>query len=533
MSYIDDKWLEEAEAKVRALRSESRPDVLAGAFPAQLECIRDPAGLKVEFCTRRAAKTFTWGLEAVDDGYDYPGANYLFVGLDRMEAKRIFWKDVLQQIDDTYKVGMKFNKVELSATLPTGAVIYLVGADQNEHEQRKLYGGKYRKIGIDEGQEWRRIDLRQLVFQVLKPSVADWRGSISVMGTPGNHTTGFFHDLTRGCIAGKLGDPAVREPGWSVHTWTTFQNPYMAKQWQEEIDDLIAANPRVAETPWFRQMYMGEWVVDVSARCYRFDRTRNVYTKLPVYEGGRWHFVLGIDIGYSPDPCAFVLGAYHDYDHRLYLIESWKQWKMDVTDIAHKVKEFDTKVRIHERESIEFFIIDGANKTAVEEMRRRHMLDLQPADKRGKEDFIEMMNSEFILAQIMVNLEGCSQGLQNGENADKKIIQETLSLADEYEGLIWDPSTIPGNPKWRPGMTRKEHPRSPNHLCDAALYLWRWTYTYLAEKPKDPPKTGTNEWFAAEAERMRVQAELELEARKAMDEKQGLGDSSEWDPNLQ
>src|SRR6267143_984594 len=55
-------------------------------------------------------------------------------------------------------------------------------------------------------------------------------------------------------------DQGVREAGWSGHRWTTYDNPYMAEQWAGEIAELKAARPLVVETPWFRQMYLGEWV---------------------------------------------------------------------------------------------------------------------------------------------------------------------------------------------------------------------------------------------------------------------------------
>src|SRR6267378_4269873 len=95
---------------------------------------------------------------------------------------------------------------------------------------------------------------------------------------------------------------------------------------------------------------------------------------------------------------------------------------------------------------------DGANKQAVEEMRRRHELPLRAADKTGKSDFIEIMNGEFIQARLKLNPIRCSQ------------------LADEYAGLIWDERSV----------KREEHPNCANDLADAALYAWRLCYSYLS-----------------------------------------------------
>ena len=87
-------------------------------------------------------------------------------------------------------------------------MIYLVGADSNEDERQKLLGQKFVLVVIDEAQAF-GIDLRQLVYGVLKPAVADYRGTIILTGTPGNPIKGLFFDVTNG-----------REAGWSGHRWT-------------------------------------------------------------------------------------------------------------------------------------------------------------------------------------------------------------------------------------------------------------------------------------------------------------------------
>jgi len=180
---------------------------------------------------------------------------------------------------------------------------------------------------------------------------------------------GLFFDLTNG-----------REAGWSGHRWDTYANPYMAEQWAGEIADLKAASPLVVETPWFRQMYLGEWVIDLDKLVYRFNPDRNTFAELPTFHAGAWHYLLGVDLGYN-DPTAFALCAYHDYDKTLYVLEAEKHPRLDVTSVAHRIRGFQAR---YELDSI---VIDGASKQAVEEMRRRHDLPLRASDKTGKSDF--------------------------------------------------------------------------------------------------------------------------------------------------
>src|SRR5437016_2338313 len=116
---------------------------------------------------------------------DRSDVSCLYIGLTRESAKRIMWKDVLKAINRRHKLGIRFNESELSAKFPNGSVIYLVGADSNEDERQKLLGQKFVLVVIDEAQAF-GIDLRKLVYGVLKPAVADYRGTIVLTGTPGN-----------------------------------------------------------------------------------------------------------------------------------------------------------------------------------------------------------------------------------------------------------------------------------------------------------------------------------------------------------
>lgn len=271
--------------------------------------------------------------------------------------------------------------------------------------------------------------------------------------------------------------------------------------------------------PWFRQNYLGEWVVDDDARCYKFSLERNAWGGvLPAYADARgsWHYVLAIDLGYHPDPTAFAVLTYHDFCQDLYVLETWKQWRMDITDVANKVREFE------ERYSFDVHVVDGANKQAVEEMRRRHALPLVDADKRGKADFIELMNAEFAQGRIKVHVDACNQG-EPDDQIGERSSRESLSLIDEYAGLVWDPRKLLLN-------KREEHPGCPNHLCDAVLYGWRHCYQYpsQAAAPRSPVPYSP-EWFAHEADRMHQQEIDELLERTA-EETVGLGNSENWEP---
>src|ERR1019366_3251144 len=152
--------------------------------------------------------------------------------------------DILKQIDRKHDLGMTFNGSELTATLPNGSIIYATGIDADEDEMHKLLGKKWKRVVIDEAQAY-SVDLRALIYGVLGPAMVDEGGDIWLMGTSGNLTTGLFYDVTN-----------AKEPGWDLFQWTAHDNPYVAKQWQAELDDIDKNRPLFKNTSLYKQWYL-------------------------------------------------------------------------------------------------------------------------------------------------------------------------------------------------------------------------------------------------------------------------------------
>lgn len=440
-----DSLIQQAKARSRKPRFKWRE----AAFDKQISFIEDPARLKGLFTTRRGAKSYADGIYLVKEAEETDKCNCLFLSLTRLSAKGIIWKDVLKDINEKHNLGMTFHETELTATTSNGSCIYVAGVDVDENERKKLFGRKYKLVVIDEAALF-GIDLHDLVYVVLRPSVTDLRGTIVMSGMASNITRGLFYDITN-----------KKEAGWSLHEWTAHDNPYVAKQWQEELDFIAKHQPLLMKTPRFRQAYLNHWVVDEAAKVYKYSPTTNRLLSLPQSESSYSH-VLGLDLAHSPDSTAFVVSAYNPSDPRLYFRYARKHLKMDITAAAeelhrlNRIYDFDVKV------------VDGANKMAVEEMNNRHGCGLIPADKTGKADFIKLMNDDFVQNKIVLLPE-----------AYLKHEPEVDSLEDEYEALVWiteDGKVV---------EPRKEHPGLHNDLCDGALYNWRYCYQYLF-KPTEP-----------------------------------------------
>ncbi len=481
------------------------PDFEDPNFATQLALVTDTASLIVALCTRRAAKSFSAAKRLLRAMYKHPGCSVLFIALTDDSAMNIIWKDVLKVIDRRWKLGATFIETKGEMRLPNGSILYVMGMDRDEGERNKLLGGKYAEVAIDECASF-STDLFELVYGILKPAVADYRGAICLYGTPGNVKVGLFFELTSGR------DPMTptrwAKDGFSGHCWNTFANPYMVDKWRAEIDELKASNPLIEQTPTFKQNYLGQWVIDDSKLVYKYQVGRNGFDgALPSFRMGRWHYLLGIDTGWKAS--AFTLCAYHDHARELYVLESWKRRGMIISDISEVVRDYEGRF------DIETTVVDGANKQAVEEINRRHRVSMQPieaAEKRDKFQFIDLMNDDLIQHRIKVSNaswepERAHVFTDVGKcgTADYVSPLKCGNLVSEYATLVVDERLLKSKGK------REEHPNCENHCADSALYPWRKAYAYLSTVLRpEPAAIGSTRWYEEEQKRQQKREDEEL-----------------------
>jgi len=399
-------------------------------FPRQNEFVFDNSPLIAVQCTRRSGKSYGAGLKLFKAAYETPNVSVLYISKTRQSAKNIMVKDVLAKINREKKLSAVYNKSELSFTLPNGSVIYLLGIDNSEEEAEKLLGQKFKLVVIDEAAVISR-DLYKVIYSVLKPAVADYSGQICMISTTSDLLASFYYKVT-----------AENYPGWKVMKWSAYDNPFMEKQWVKEIKQLKKDNPRIYETPYFRRMYLNEWVIDQEAIIYRYDQS-NIIQSPPT---DITDYILGVDLGWD-DPTAFSVCGYNE--NKLYVIETYKKSKMILTAVAEKIKELENKYGGFNK-----IVVDGAARQSIEEMRARYGINFTSAEKLGKRDHIEMMNTELAVGRIQL--------LDSGSEA----------LRAEWDNLVWDEKA-----KLRGRYT--EHPSCPNHLSDATLYAYWYAHCYF------------------------------------------------------
>ncbi len=509
-------------AKQIADSADLRKIFIDESMPEQAAFIRDPSRLKLIFSTRRGGKSYGEGRYLCKEAWETPNVSCLYIGLTRESAWRVMWRDVLKDINTKLQLGAAFNETKLLMTMPNSSTVQLLGLDSAEDEKAKLLGGKYKVVVIDEAASF-SIDLRALVYDVLKPAVTDYRGTIVMSSTPTNLHAGMFFELTKD--QDPMSPGLWQRDGWSCHRWSYEQNHYIRAQVESEIAELVAAKGElVKETPGFKMNWRGQWCIDDSKLVYKFSAGRNTFNgELPPFRSGDWHYVLGIDTGWKAT--AFTLTAYHDRSPLLYVLESWKRRAMDITDMAEAEKWYRSRF------DIEQSVVDGANKQAVQEMNFRHGLSLMPADKKDKFEFIDIMNDDFVMERIRISSakwepELISRFTDAARCGTPDYVSELKCglLVSEYAKLVIDERKLLKLRK------REEHANSENHCADSTLYPWRYAYPYLSTKDRAAPvRPGSPAHVAAIEATQQAEFDAELEREMQANRTERRQDDSEAD----
>lgn len=415
---------------------------MRGLFKPQRRFVRDVSRRRVALCGRRAGKTEAVAAWLLDGAHRQPGETCVYVALSQRHARRILWptlRRLLMRHGEACGVT-EMNEQTLEVRLSNGSRIWVTGCDDIA-DAEKFRGDKYFRVAIDEAGSFPGW-LEYLVDDVLSPALMDLRGEIALVGTPGLTPAGFFFDVSEG------------DRQWPVHHWTCLDNPYVPGA--EELDR-IKAEHRWADThPTYRREYLGEWVHDTEAMVYPYDPLRNIGT-IPL-AARRVLRVLSIDLGFSPDPCAFVVSSSEPGQPECFIERAWRRTGLTVAHIAGQIDQAR-----HEQQIDRIVVDAGAlGKTIVEDLRQTYGIPCIAAEKREKLATIHGVRGALLAGTIRVDPLHCQQ-----------IIEEWLTCA-------WNDD-------------RDDHDeRCADDLCDSFLYGWR--HHRLSYDPQhNPPKPGTPE----------------------------------------
>lgn len=456
---------------------------IKGDFPEQDNFINDPSRYIVAQCSRRSGKTTGLIYRFIKTMERYPKSQCLYVALTFQSAKEIMWV-ALMEVDTQYKLGLTFTESRLEVKHPNGSTLKLVGADQKNFIKR-LRGRKYPGVGIDEAQDF-GIHLQSLVDDVLTPSIADYADSwLALTGTPGPVPKGYFFDITH-----------ENKFGYSKHMWTIMQNPHMPDP-QAFLDHVISSREWTPENPTLRREWLNMWVLDTHSLWVRYNENINHYEELP--KEHKWNYVMGVDWGHR-DADAIAIIGWSETSPVTYLVEEMVNKKQDLTDLIDQIKLLQTKYDC----SKIVFDEGGGGKKMAEEIRRRHSINIEPADKPRKQENVDLLNDSLRLGRFKAK-------------KHSQFAQETYLVQVDWEKSTPNRVVV--------------HKRFHSDIIDAVLYSFKESYAFSYQSPgKAAPKWGTKEWAEAQVDSM-FERELEgytNEARLSESDDRADNDYNKW-----
>ena len=431
-------------------------------FDRQVEFFRGKGSrFRNAVCSRRAGKTVGIAADMIDVAEDEPEVNLLYITITQQQARAIIWSDLLKIIEE-YEIECKTDNTRLTITFPNKSKIYIAGA-KDRTEIEKFRGWKLKKCYIDECQSFRSY-LKELINDIIIPALRDKRGELYLTGTPGPVKAGVFFEYSQ-------------SKNWKSHHWTAFDNPYMHSPPAMDLEEILREERIIRgidETdPSYIRETFGRWVEDKDALVFKFSRAKNIYDMVPT--DGEWNYIIGIDIGYNDSDAIAVLG-YNTYHKKVYLVDEHVKNKQNISQLVAVIQQYKD-----EYNPIRMVMDAGAlGKKIQEELRMRHGLNIEAADKTRKVEFIELLNDDLRTEKFKA-FKG-------------SIFEEDCMLVQ------WDKDSKLRNPE-KPKISDTYH----SDICDAVLYAWRDCRHYLSEKPREQPKQDTNEYMK------------ELEAKEAED----------------
>lgn len=421
-------------------------------FPEQLKFVSDEAPNKVAVCSRRSGKTIACAAHLIDTAVRNPGVVCLYITLSRSNAKKIIWRE-MKKINRDYKLGGEINETELCMTFGD-SIIYLSGAkDTNEIE--KFRGLAIKLVYIDEAQSFRSY-IRELIDDVLSPALMDYAGTLCLIGTPGPIPTGYFHD-------------SFTKPGWAKHSWTFWNNPFITQKskmsHQQMLDRELTRRGVTITDPSIQREWFGKWVLDSDALLVHYDEKKNHYAGLPDITPNKYQYIMGIDLGFD-DADAIAVLAWSEVAKTTYLVEEVVVKKQGITELVEQVNALWKKYNISK------MVIDqgGLGKKIAEEMRRRHGIPVQAADKARKMENVAFMNDALRTGALMAR-----SASKFAEDCKLVEIDRDKSTPDKIR------------------VSSKYH----SDIIDAVLYAFRESPAYTYVQPVEGPKYGTRAWADA------------------------------------
>lgn len=367
----------------------------------------------------------------------------------------------------------RWSASELCWTFPSGASLRF-GHMQHEADKTRYQGHALQFVGYDETTHFLESQWTYLLTRIRRPAEGPLskvplrlRGGTNPGGIGHEWVRKRFGITTQGAQAAE--DATNRETG-ELRRFVPAKLPDNPSLDIESYRRSFTAVDEVTRD----QLERGLWVRDGQGLVYRFAPERNLVPLEVWLEAERrpgWHYVLAIDLGASQakPSTAFVLLAWSDFDHRVFVIRSWAEAGLIPSDDADRI------AAVRAERDLEWVVVDeGALGIGYAgEFRARFGEGLiKAAKKTDKLGHRRLMNGALERAHLLI---------VDGQNDE---------LVEELQTLPWNEEGTDNQKGFA------------NHLSDGLLYGWRSSMGFAAEPPANEPAPGTPEWGRLEEQRM-------------------------------
>lgn len=455
-------------------------------FDKQLKFVEDPRPFKLAVCSRRAGKTVSCAAHLIDTALKTPEVICLYITISRTNAKKLVWREMVK-INNTHKLDGLEDQTELSLCFPNGSIIYLSGA-KDASEIEKFRGIPIKLVYIDECQSFREY-IRDLIEDVLDAALMDYDGTLCMIGTPSAIPAGYFAECA-GVVPGR----EDQANAWSTHHWTFFDNPHIelksGKPHQHALDRVLKRRAVTIDDPSIQREFFGRWVHDTESLWIRYYSDRSHFTELPDAKHKKWQYIMGIDLGFN-DADAIAVLAWAPDSPDTYLVKEIVTPKQGLTELVEQIQEVQKTYNCYK------MVIDegGLGKKLAEEMRRRHRLPVQAADKARKQETVAFFNDALRAGRFKAKHDSrFAQDSRLVEIDKDKSKPDKIAISDKYH----------------------------SDIIDAVIYAFKDSPAYTYQAPEKKPKPGTKEHANEEAARM-FQLDLELSQQREQDEREANG----------
>jgi len=399
-------------------------------------------------CGRRAGKSHTASKDLLITCLKYPDTMSCYLSLTRKSSKRIMWKTLKKEARE-FDVPCEFKESELIVQFHNGSELHLLGV-KDEGVAESLRGNAYKKVYLDECASFKSEAMEYLIEEVIVPALADHKGVLRLIGTPGFDLNSYFYKATT--------DSALE---YKVHHWNFLQNPHIPDA-RGFLDQLMRRRGYTEDHPIVQREFFGNWVKDDSLNVYKYNPFRNTFDSLP---HTFTDYVIGLDLGFE-DATAMVVLACNRKSRFVYEVFADKWSGLLPCDIASKLQKLSSQYN----QPIIICDEGGLGKSIAEEFRLRYGLNVKAAQKRDKRAYIEITNSELLAGSIKVS--------------------ETSKTASEWTKLIWDEDRL------------LELEGLDNHCADAFLYAFRYIKNYIFTEDPLVHERNTEAWYKQEEQRL-------------------------------